>query len=174
MFRCGAFLAAALLLSGCATGGAGTEYATILQKIGPPKPGQSRVVVLQEKRKGLSMAFCACDMKLDGEPMGKVLVGSYAYADRPPGRHQLVATEVMFPGETKRDFTTESGRTYYFLIRSSERHDAVSGGAILGGIVGVVAASVVTSGSQNSGPADLYPLDEATAKTMLAELRLAE
>ena len=45
---------------------------------------------------------------------------------------------------------------------------------MLGGIVGVVATSLVTSGSQNTGPADLFPLDEATAKTTLAELQLAQ
>src|SRR5262245_11522485 len=172
--RCVALLVAVTLLSGCMSDGVGTDYASVSQKIGPPKRGQSRVMVLQEKRKGLSMAICACDMKLDGEPIGKVIVGTYAYADRPAGQHQLVASEVLFPDETRRDFTTESGRTYHFLIRSSERHDAVSGGAVLGGIVGVAATSVVTSGSQNTGPADWFPLDEATAKTPLAELQLAQ
>ena len=175
MFRCGvALLAAAMLLSGCMTQGAGSEYAAVVQKIGPPKPGQSRIVVLQEKRQGLSMSVCACEMKLDGQPMGKVIYGSYAYADRPAGRHQLVASELMFPGETTREFNTESGRTYYFLIRSSERHDAVTAGTMMVGLVGLAAASVVTSGSQNTGPADLFPLDEAAARTTLAELQLAQ
>lgn len=175
MFRRGvALLATATLLSGCMTHGAGSEYAVVAQKIGPPKPGHSRVVVLQGKRHGVSMAHCACEMKLDGQPMGKVIYGSYAYADRPAGRHQLVASELMFPGETTREFNTESGRTYYFLIKSSERHDVVTGGAIFGGVLGVVAASVVTSGSQNTGPADLFPMDEATAKTALADLLLAQ
>lgn len=175
MFRRGAMLlAAAGLLSGCMTDQAGTDYAAIVQKIGPPKAGHSRVVVLQEKRKGLSMSLCACDIKLDGEPIGKMTVGSYAYADRPAGQHQLTATETLFPGETRRDFTSAPGRTHYFLVRSSERHDAVTGGAMLGGIVGVVATSVVTSGGQNTGPADLFPLDEATARTTLAELQLAQ
>src|SRR5262245_13210436 len=111
--------AAAIFLSGCVSDQVGTDYAAIAQKIGPPKTGQSRIVVLQEKRQGLSMAFCACDMKLDGEPIGKVTVGTYVYADRPAGRHQLVASETLFPGDTKHDFSTISGRTYYVLIRSS-------------------------------------------------------
>jgi Protein of unknown function (DUF2846) len=174
MFRRAVALLAAVFLSGCMTDRAGTEYAAIAQKVGPPKPGHSRIIVLQEKRKGLSMALCACDMKLDGEPLGKVLVGTYAYADRPAGQHQLAATEILFPGETRHDFTTVAGRTYYFLIRSSERHDAVTGGAMFAGIAGVVATSVVTSGSQNTGPAELFPLDEAIAKTTLAELQLAQ
>jgi hypothetical protein len=174
MFRRGVLLLSAVLLSGCVTDQAGTDYASVLQKIGPPKAGHSRVVVLQEKRKGLSMALCACDMKLDGEPIGKVIVGTYAYADRPAGQHQLTAAETLFPGETRRDFTTQSGRTYYFLIKSSERHDAVTGGVMIGGIVGLAAASVATSGSQNTGPADLFPLDEAAARTTLVELQLVQ
>jgi hypothetical protein len=165
---------AAMILSGCVSDQVGTDYASVVQKIGPPKAGLSRIVVLQEKRNGLSMAICACDMKLDGEPIGKVIVGRYAYADVPAGRHQLVAAEVLFPGETARDFATESGRTYYFLIKSSERHDAVTGGVVLGGLVRLAAASVVTSGSPNTGPAELYPLDEPTARITLAELQFAQ
>jgi hypothetical protein len=70
-----ALLSGALLLSGCMTAKIGTDYAAISQKIGPPKAGQSRVVVLQQKRDGLSMAICACEVRVDGSPMGKVLVG---------------------------------------------------------------------------------------------------
>jgi hypothetical protein len=84
-------------------------------------------VVLQQKRDGLSMAICACDVKVDGSPMGKVIVGTYAYADLPAGPHQLVASETLFPGDTKRDFTTAPGRTYFFLVKSSARHDSIAG-----------------------------------------------
>ena len=57
-----ALLSGAWLLSGCMTAKIGTDYAAISQKIGPPKAGQSRVVVLQQKRDGLSMAICACEV----------------------------------------------------------------------------------------------------------------
>jgi|SRR5271167_1980804 len=173
-WRDGVLLAAAMLLSGCVSDGVGTDFASIAQKVGPPRAGQSRIVVIQPKRDGLSLALCACDMKLDGNPIGKVTVGTYVYADRPAGRHQLVASETLFPGETKRDFATVSGRTYYFLIRSSERHDAVTGGVLFAGLAGAVVASVATSGSENPGPAELLPLDESAAKTTLAELQLAQ
>lgn len=169
-----ALLSGALLLSGCMTAKVGTDYAAISQKVGPPKPGQSRVVVLQQKRDGLSMAICACDVKVDGNPIGKVLVGTYAYVDRPAGRHQLVASELLFPGETRRDFSTESGRTYFFLVKSSARHDAVTGMSMIGGLAGVAVAAVATSGSDNLGPGEFIPLDESTARTMLAELQLAD
>jgi hypothetical protein len=146
----------------------------VSQKIGPPKPGQSRIVVFQQKRDGLSMAVCACEVKLDGSPMGKVMIGTYAFADRPAGRHQLVASETLFPGETKRDFSTEPGRTYFFLAKSSARHDAMTGMSIAGGLAGVLVASVATAGSDNLGPGEFVPLDESTARTTLAELQLAD
>ena len=146
------FLTAIVLLSGCVSDRVGTDYAAVAQKVGPPKPGQSRIVVLQEKRDGLSMAFCACDLKVDGSPIGKVIVGTYVYVDRPAGQHQLVVTEALFPGETKRDVTTQSGRTYFFLAKASARADTVTGMALAGGLAGVLVASAATSGSDNLGP----------------------
>jgi hypothetical protein len=164
---------AALLLAGCVSDGVGTNYAAISQKMGPPKPGQSRIVVLQEKRKGLSMALCACDVRLDGSPIGKVTIGTYVYADRPAGRHQLVASETLFPGETKRDFSTQPGRTYFFLVTSSARHDSVTGVSMVAGLAGALVASAATAGSDNAGPAEFIPLDESTARTTLTGLQLA-
>jgi len=168
-----ALLLGALLLSGCVTDKVGTDYAAVSQKVGPPRPGHSRVVVLQQKRDGLSMAICACDVKVDGAPMGKGRVGTYAYADLPAGPHQLVASETLFPGDTKRDFTTAPGRTYFFLVKSSARHDAVTGMSLVGGLAGVAVAAVATYGSDNLGPGEFVPLDEPTARTMLADLQLA-
>jgi hypothetical protein len=167
-------LGALLLLSGCVTDRIGTDYAAVSQKMGPPKPGQSRVVVLQEKRNGLSISICACDLKLDGSPIGKVVTGTYVYADLPAGRHELAATEALFPGETKRDFSTVPGRTYFFLVKASARRDAVMGTTVVAGLAGALVASVATSGSDNTGPADLIPLDESSARMTLAELQLAE
>lgn len=172
--RGAAVLAGVLLLAGCVSSGVGTDYAAVSQRLGPPKPGHSRIVVLQEKRKGLSMALCACDVKLDGEPIGKVVVGTYAFADRPAGRHQLIASEVMFPGDTTHQFATEPGRTYFFLVRSSERHDSVTGVSMVGGLVGGFIASAATANAGNPGPADFVALDEPTARTTLAELQLVQ
>ena len=167
-------LVGAVLLSGCVSDGVGNDYASIAQKVGPPKRGQSRIVVLQEQRKGLSMAICACDMKLDGDSIGTVNYGTFVYADRPAGRHQLIASEALFPGESKRDFVTEAGRVYYFLVRTSERHDTVAAGTMVVGLAGFAVTSIATSGNQNAGPAEMFPLDEMTARTTLAELKLSE
>jgi len=162
---------AAILLSGCA-GVTGPDYAGLVQKVGPPKSGQSRIVVLQENASGL--ADSACDIQIDGGAASRLKPGTYVYADRPAGRHQLLATQTLFPGDSKRDIVTAAGRTYFFLARTSERAKTLTGAAYVGGLAGVLVVSAVTSGSDNPGPVDIFPLDEATARTTIAELRLAE
>ena len=175
MFWRGVMLAVvAALLTGCASQRTGFDYAAISQKVGPPRPGQSRIVLLQEKTTGIGTSYCICDLRLDGGEIGRLKPGTYVYADRPAGRHELVAGETLFPGETKRDITTESGRTYFFLTKTSDRHNSVTGMTLFGGLTGAVVASVVTSGSNNPGPADFFLLDEASARTTIAELQLAE
>jgi hypothetical protein len=160
-----------VLLLGCASR-TGFDYAGVMQKVGPPRAGQARIVVLQEKASGLTAT--TCDVKLDDNPVGRLTTGTYVYADRPAGRHQLLATETLFPGESKRDITTESGRTYFFLARTSDRHNAVMGMTMAGGLAGMLVGSAVTSGSDSPGPIDFLPLDEAAARTTIAELQLAE
>jgi hypothetical protein len=172
MIRRGAWVSAALLLlSGCVTG-SGTDYAGLAKKLGPPTAGQSRIVVLQEKRSNL-VSYCICDMKVDGADIGKVKIATFIYADRPAGVHVLTADELLYAGQSKREIRTEAGRTYFFLIRSSKRHDAVNGSAFVGGLAGAAIATVATSGDENSGPVDIFPLDDATARTTLAELELS-
>jgi hypothetical protein len=169
VLACGAIL----LLSGCVTG-SGTDFASLAQQVGPPRSGQSRIVVLQEKREGLSLSICACEIKLDGDAIGKAKPGTYVYADRPAGRHWLIASELLFPGDSKREIRTESGRTYFFLVRASKRHDALTGVGMIGGLAGIAVASIATAGNENPGPADIFPLDDATARTTLADLQLSD
>jgi Protein of unknown function (DUF2846) len=90
-----------------------------MQKIGPPRAGQSRIVVLRE-RGYAGLTDPGWDVKLDGAPMADLKTGTYVYVDRPPGRHQLSATATLFPGVSQRDISTQSGRTYFFLARPSE------------------------------------------------------
>jgi hypothetical protein len=166
---------AAASLVGCASGRIAADYATVTQKVGPPKAGQARIVLLQEKASGLGYASCACDMKLDGDPMGRLKPGTYLYGDRPAGHHQLLAAETMFPGDSKRDITMESGRTYFFLARVSERHSTFTGMTVAGGgLAGMLVTLAVTSGSENPGPVGLFPLNEPGARATLAELQLPE
>ena len=45
---------------------------------------------------------------------------------------------------------------------------------VAGGLAGMLVASAVTSGSENPGPVDFFPLDEPRARATLAELQQAE
>jgi hypothetical protein len=160
------------LLSGCMSDRTGFDYAAISQKVGPPKPGQSRIIVLSEKGNNFSAA--GCNLAVDGNAAGAVNPGTYVYVDRPAGRHELVATQALFPGDTKREITTAAGRTHFFLVKNSSRGDTLKGGAMIGGLVGMAVASAVTTGTDNPGPVELYPLEESAARTILANLQLAE
>jgi hypothetical protein len=160
------------LLSGCVSDREGYDYAAISRKIGPPKPGQSRIVVLSEK--GNSFSAAGCNLAVDGGAAGTVNPGTYVYVDRPAGRHELVATQALFPGDTRREVATAAGRTHFFLVKNSSRADTVNGGVLIGGLVGMAVASAVTAGSDNPGPVELYPLEESAARTILANLQLAK
>ncbi len=165
-------LIVATLLTGCVTARTGFDYAAVMQKVGPPASGQSRIVFISEKALGLSAA--TCDLQVNGVATSQLTAGTYVYIDGPAGRHQIVATQTLFPGETKREITTAPGRTYFFVARNSERNKAITGVAIMGGLAGALVASAATAGSENPGPVDLLPLDEAAARTTLAELQLAK
>ena len=80
----------------------------------------------------------------------------------------------MFPGDSKRDITMESGRTYFFLTRVIERHSTLTGMTVAGGLAGMLVALAITSGIENPGPVDLLPLNEPGARATLAELQLPE
>jgi Protein of unknown function (DUF2846) len=151
MFRRGVALSLAAVLLGCAGERIGADYAGLVQNVGPPKPGQSRIVLLTEKSKGLGLDAVVCDVKLDDGPTSRLKPRTYVYVDRPAGQHKLVVTEALFPGDTKRDITTQSGRTYFFLAKASARANTVTGMALAGGLAGVLVASAATSGSDNLG-----------------------
>jgi hypothetical protein len=166
-------LVACVLLCGCETQRNGLDYSAMTEKLGTPKAGQARVVVLREKAYG-GIVDGSWDVQLDGAPMNGLKTGTYVYADRPAGPHQLTATETAFPGVTRRDFSAQSGRTYFFVARTSERKSAIVASSAGVGLVGFAVSSAITSGYSNPGPLDLLPLDEAAARTTIAELRLAE
>lgn len=73
---------AALLLSGCVTERGGADYASMVQKVGPPPAGQARIVVLREQ--GFAgIVDQGWDVRLDGGPMTDLKTGTYVYVDRP-------------------------------------------------------------------------------------------
>ncbi|WP_315741812.1 MULTISPECIES: DUF2846 domain-containing protein [unclassified Bradyrhizobium] len=165
---------AALLLSGCATDKVGADYAAAPQRFGQPPAGKSRVVLLATQKKGLLFQGTICDVTLDGAAVGPLKIGTYIHMDAPAGHHQLGATQTLFPGETKTDIMTQTGRVYFFLAQPSQRSKAVSTGAMVGGVAGALVTSAVSSGSDNPGPIDFVPLDEAAARSKIEELQLAD
>jgi hypothetical protein len=166
-------LVAAVMLCGCETERGGLDYSAMMQKVGPPRSGMSRMVVLREKAFG-GIIDAGWDVQLDEAPMSGLKTGTYVYTDRPAGRHQLTATEPAFPGVTRRDITAESGHTYFFVARTSERKSAIIASSAGVGLLGLAVSSVITAGYSNPGPLDFFPLDETAARTTIAELRLAE
>jgi Protein of unknown function (DUF2846) len=174
MFWRGVVLAvAAVLLCGCETERNGLDYSAMTQKLGPPRAGQARIVVLREKGYA-GIADPGWDIKLDGGPMSDLKTGTYVYADRPAGQHQLSATASLFPGVSQYDLSVQSGHTYFFLARPSERAKVLGGMSAAGGVAGLLVGAAVTSGNSNPGPLDFFPLEEVAARQTIAELRLAE
>jgi uncharacterized protein DUF2846 len=172
-WRCLGLLIVAVLLSGCETERNGLDYSAMMQKIGPPRAGHSRIVVLREKGYA-GLTDPGWDVKLDDGPMAELKTGTYVYADRPPGQHQISATAALFPGVSQRDISTQSGRTYFFLARPSERSKVLGGMSAAGGDAGLLVGAALTSNNSNPGPLDFFPLEDDAARTTIAELRLAQ
>ena len=170
-----ALLISVLLLGGCETQRDGLDYAAIARKVGPPKAGHARIVVLREKGFG-GIVDGAWNVQLDGTPMIGLKTGTFAFADRPNGKLELGATEAAFPGVTRYEIAAQAGRTYFFVARTSKRKNAMMAAAAGtgGGLLGLALSTVLTSGYDNPGPIDFFPLDEAAARTTIAELKLAQ
>lgn len=170
-----ALLISILLLGGCETQRDGLDYSAMARKVGPPKAGHARIVVLREKGFG-GIGDGAWDIQLDGTPMIGLKTGTFAFADCPNGKHELGATEAAFPGVTRHEMTAQAGQTYFFVARTSKRKNAMiaAAGATGGGILGLALGTAFTSGYDNPGPIDFFPLDEASARTTIAELKLAQ
>jgi hypothetical protein len=172
-WRVGAWSLVAIIMAGCAaTERSGADFGSLAQKIGPPRPGQARIVVFREKAYA-GIIDKGWDVKLDGGPLADLKTGTYVYADRPTGRHQLTATMDVIPGLSQRDVSAESGRTYFFLARLSERSKTLNAMTAAAGLTGLVVAAAVTSGNDNPGPLDFFPMNETDARPMMADLRLA-
>lgn len=165
---------AALLLSGCMTDNAGTDYAATPQSFGQPPAGKSRIVLLAPQKKGLLFQGTVCDVTLDGAAVGTLKIGNYIHFDAPAGHHQLRATQTLFPAETKTDITIQAGRIHFFIVQASQRSKALAAGAVVGGVAGALIASGASSGSDNPGPVEFVPLDEAAARNAIQELQLTE
>jgi hypothetical protein len=161
------------MLAGCAATREGAEFASVTRTLGPPKPGHARVVVMRDKGFG-GLVDYGYAVTLDGQPLGGELkTGTFLYADAPAGRHELGVKVFPFPGETRQELAAVPGRTYFFNVVVSERSNKLNAAQAAGGLVGLAIVTAMTSDDKNPGPVDFTPVDEATARGAITELRLA-
>jgi hypothetical protein len=165
-------LLAAATVSGCATARDGATLASVAQTMGPPKAGQARIVVFRPP--GYSGLFdSAWVIWLDDRPLGKIKPGTFAYVDRPVGRHQLSFISSNFPLPSRFDFDAGSGRTYVFRIELNDKGRMIAAGSAAGA-AGLLITAAIGQASDDRGTYDFVPVDEATGSQVLAELRLAQ
>lgn len=166
-------LLAAAMVSGCATARDGATLASVAQTMGPPKAGQARIVVYRPP--GHSGLFdVAWAIRLDDRALGKIKTGTFAHVDRPAGRHQLSFISSDFPLPSRFDFDAVAGRTHVFRIEQNDKGRMIAAGSQVAGLAGLLITSAVGQASDDRGTFDFVPIDEATGRQILAELRLAQ
>jgi len=161
---CAAFALAAAL-GGCATTQSGTPLSSLATVGGQPK-GMARIVVVRQEPRSWGASNDNFPVKLDGQPLGELSPGTFAYLDCPAGPHQLSADLSGWPGVTRHDFTAAPGRTYYFRASRNEKANSLSVASVISPIGGLVAAAATYNDRQ--GPIDLTPISESEAKQAIA------
>jgi hypothetical protein len=156
--------ALAAVLAGCVTQ-SGPPLSSLATVGGPPR-GMARIVVVRQEQASPVMRYGGFPVKLDGEPLGEVAVGTFAYLDRPGGSHQLSAEVWGYPGVTHLDFTAVPGRTYFFRASLNEKANGVAAVTMISPIGGLITAAATYDDHQ--GPIDLTPISEAEAKQAIA------
>jgi hypothetical protein len=115
------------------------------------------------------------EIHVDGAPIGALKTGTFVYRDLPAGRRQLSFAP---PGHLARashyELAAVPGRTYYFRLEMNDKGKMINAGAALGGLSGYFLASAIADGSDERGVYDFIPMEDAAARTAMAELRLAE
>jgi hypothetical protein len=162
---------AAAILAGCAPTRDGAQFTSVLQTVGPPKPGLARIVVLRPRGFG-GLFDSGWSVTLDRQPIAELKTGTFIYIDAPAGRHEMGAN-MAFPGQTRYEFATSAGRTYFFTAVVSQRARALQSAQAAGGLIAWGLATAITSDDKNPGPLDYVPVDEVVARQTITELRLA-
>lgn len=140
-----------------------------LATVGDPPKGIARIVVVRGDQTSLMLRYRDFPVKLDGEPLGELAIGRFAYLDRPAGTHQLSAEICCISGVTRRDFTAAPGRTYYFRASLNEKVNDIGVTTMISPIAGAIAST--TTYDDRQGPIDLKPMSAAEAKQAIAAAR---
>jgi Protein of unknown function (DUF2846) len=163
-------LGALALLIGCAP----TRTGATLDAIAPLKPSLARVFVLRDKAYP-GMFDTGWQAYLDEIPMGDLKTGTFVFLDRPPGSHRLYFAR---PGDlfraSQQEISVLPGRTYYFRLHMNEKGEYIASTNAAAGLAGALVASTVSAVADERGLFDFTPLDEATARAVMVELRLAQ
>jgi hypothetical protein len=142
--------------------------------VGAPKPGQARIIVLRDK------AFpdifdSGWQVQLDGAPIGDLKTGTFVYADRSAGQHQLTFART---GDLSRashyELSAAPARTYFFRLDMNDKGRMVAGATVGAGLTGMFVSSIAMDAADKRGFFDFIPLDEAAAQQAISQLRLAE
>ena len=164
-----AFVIAAAVLAACAGQQTGPTLASFTQAAGPPKAGTARVVVMRREKGFVGIGDRGVPVKLDGQPVGELMTGTFVSLDVPVGPHQLSSELWDLPGASRQDFNATTGRTYFFVARVDDSVNDIYMASAFGGLIGRVVATSATK--QDHGGITLTPLDEASARQAMAELR---
>ena len=167
IWRMIAWCVLAVAMAGCATD-SGPDFANLSGKLGPPRGGQARLVLLRES----SIELGSYNVKLDGTPLSGLKSSTYIYADVAAGTHQLTADEIMFPGSSQHPVAMQPGRTYFVLVKRSDKSKTLMVMGAVGGLTGWAIGAMATSKNENPGPLDFVPMDAAAAKSVMAEMTL--
>jgi hypothetical protein len=162
------FIATAALM-GCATTQSSGPPIASLASIGPPPAGKTRIVVMRPEKGLAGWSDRALPVKIDGEPLGELLTGTYASVDRPPGRHQITGELQDHAGVSRYDFNAASGRIYYFSAGYKKKVNDIYAATVLGGLAGYALVTAATD--DGTGPIDLIPMSEVEAKRAIATVR---
>jgi len=152
-------------LAGCASAPIQAPVATMA----PPSGGNARVVVIRQENGFVGFGDRSFRIQLDGESMGEVMTGAIVSADRPAGPHHLTADLWDFPGVTRREFTAQAGRTYYFRAQFDEEPKDVDVLKRISPLGGLIVASATYCGDRGK----LIPLSDAEARDVMARLKVS-
>jgi hypothetical protein len=152
----------AAMVTGCVTA-SGPTYLSVAHK--GLEPGRARVVAYSDESAG-------GEIKIDGLSFGTIANRSFIFRDVPAGLHQITGEQAGYPGVTRRELSAAPGHTYYFAIRMSQRAKTLSTAVTFAGLAGYAVAAAATS--DDGGPVDIIPVDEATARQAISEFKMAD
>lgn len=100
------------------------------------------------------------DIKVNGQLIGNLAVGSAFFVDRPAGQYRLTLDHEFEPGVFNRDVTLAAGQSYYFQV-------VQGGGAPVYVVIGTTVAPINGGGSRGEGPFQLKALDEKQGQALI-------